>query len=118
MLKIGGIGKIIEVNKSLIASAKYRKERFHKQTWIFGIVERDTGKCFIKVVDYRKKETLELIILKIVKPSTIFSTDRAKTYASPDEIGFIHFDVCHKTNFVNPDTDCHTQTIESLWNHF
>ncbi|KAG0426477.1 hypothetical protein DMUE_5965 [Dictyocoela muelleri] len=118
LLKMGGIGKIVEVDESLIASSKYGKGRFPEQTWVFGIVERETGKCFIKVIEDRKRATLEKIITSIVRESTIICTDQAKMYNSLNEIGYIHFNVCHKTNFVDPDTGAHTQTIESLWNHF
>ncbi|KAG0434139.1 hypothetical protein DMUE_5285 [Dictyocoela muelleri] len=57
--KMGGIGSIVEVYESLIASSKYDEGRFPEQTWVFGIVERETGNCFIKVIEYRKKTTLE-----------------------------------------------------------
>lgn len=65
----------------------------------------------------RKKETLEKIIKSIVAEITIVCTDQAKMYDSLDEIGYMHFYLCHKTNFVDPKTGCHRQTIESLWNH-
>ncbi|KAG0431935.1 hypothetical protein DMUE_5527 [Dictyocoela muelleri] len=117
-LKLGGMDSIVEIDESLMASAKYGKGRYPEQTWVFGIIERETGRCYIKVVEDRKRSTLEKIINEIVVKSTIVCTDQAKVYGSLNEIGYIHFDVCHKRNFVDPETGCHTQTIESLWNHF
>ncbi|KAG0422376.1 hypothetical protein DMUE_6216, partial [Dictyocoela muelleri] len=116
--KLGGIGSIVEVDESLMTSAKYGNWRYPEQTWVFGIVERGTGKCYLKFMPHRKKATLEKIISEIVTESTILCTDQAKVYGSLDEIGYIHFDVCHKKNFVDADTGAHTQTVESLWNHF
>ncbi|KAG0436423.1 hypothetical protein DMUE_4235 [Dictyocoela muelleri] len=118
MVKLGGEGSIVEADETLMASAKYGKGRYPMQTWVFGVVERETGRCYLKVVPNRKKSTLENIISNIIVESTIICTDQAKMYGSLDELGFIHFDVCHKKNFVDPQTRAHTQTIESLWNHF
>ncbi|KAG0436517.1 hypothetical protein DMUE_4187 [Dictyocoela muelleri] len=106
-----GIGSIVEVEESLMSSAKYRKGRYSEQTWVFGIVERDKGKCHIEVVPDRKKKTLENIIKGIVRESTIICTDQAKMYTSLDGIGYIHFDDCHKKKFVDPETGCHAKTI-------
>ncbi|KAG0426762.1 hypothetical protein DMUE_5949 [Dictyocoela muelleri] len=58
-LKMGGIGSIVEVDESLMASAKYGKEKYPEHTWVFGIVEREAGRCYIKVVDDRNKANLE-----------------------------------------------------------
>ncbi|KAG0435305.1 hypothetical protein DMUE_4782 [Dictyocoela muelleri] len=49
----------VEIDESLIASVKYGKGRYPKQTWVFGVVERESGKCYIKVVPDRSRKTLE-----------------------------------------------------------
>ncbi|KAG0424852.1 hypothetical protein DMUE_6071 [Dictyocoela muelleri] len=116
--KLGGKEVIVEADESLMASSKYGYGYFPKQVWVFGVVERGTGRCYIQVVNDRKRKTLENIISKIVEESTIIVTDQAKAYNKLSDIGFKHFTVCHKKNFVDPETGAHTQTIESLWNHF
>ncbi|KAG0435249.1 hypothetical protein DMUE_4813 [Dictyocoela muelleri] len=111
--EIGGIGSIVEIDESLIASAKYAEGRFPDQTWVFGIIERDSGKCYIRVVEDRKRSTLEKNIKENVHESTIVCTDQAKMYRSLDEIGYIHFDVCHKKNLVDPETGCHHKPLQT-----
>ncbi|KAG0427267.1 hypothetical protein DMUE_5915 [Dictyocoela muelleri] len=118
MTKLGGDQKVVEADESLIATAKYGYGYFPEQTWVFGVVERESGKCCIKVVPDRKRKTLEEILKAIVVSSTLIVTDQANAYNKLSDIGFKHFTVCHKRNFVDPDTGAHTQTIESLWNHF
>ncbi|RNA07924.1 hypothetical protein BpHYR1_022811 [Brachionus plicatilis] len=40
--KLGGYGKFVEIDESLVAKAKYNKGKapMRKQTWLFGLVER------------------------------------------------------------------------------
>ncbi|KAG0436429.1 hypothetical protein DMUE_4231 [Dictyocoela muelleri] len=49
-LTLGGDYVTVEIDESLIASAKCGKERYRKQTWVFGVVERKSGKWYIQVV--------------------------------------------------------------------
>ncbi|KAG0422466.1 hypothetical protein DMUE_6208, partial [Dictyocoela muelleri] len=96
MAKLGGEDKVVEADESLIASAKYGYGYFPKQTWVFGVVERESGKCHIKVVPDRKRKTLEDILKSIVVPATLIVTDQAKSYNKLSDIGFKHLTVCHK----------------------
>ncbi|KAG0431381.1 hypothetical protein DMUE_5569 [Dictyocoela muelleri] len=52
--------------------------------------------CYQGCLRQKKKETLKIKILKIVKPNTIIRTVKAKAYTSLDEIELIYFDVYHK----------------------
>ena len=58
--KLGGVGKFVEIDESLVAKAKYNKGKAMKrrQTWMFGIVERGTeGKAYVEIVKDRKGPT-------------------------------------------------------------
>ncbi|KAG0427006.1 hypothetical protein DMUE_5932 [Dictyocoela muelleri] len=79
-LTLNGDYVTVKIDESLIAYAKYFKERFPKQTWVFGVVERESGKCYIQVVPDRSRKTLEAIIKKIVHTATIIISDKAKAY--------------------------------------
>ncbi|KAG0440433.1 hypothetical protein DMUE_1754 [Dictyocoela muelleri] len=57
---------IVEVDESVIAKRKYNSGRLTKMVWVFGLIERDTGKCHIEIVQSRDKKTLEKIIKKHV----------------------------------------------------
>ncbi|KAG0431446.1 hypothetical protein DMUE_5560 [Dictyocoela muelleri] len=117
-LTLGGDYVTVEIDESLIASAKYGKERYPKQIWVLGVVERESGKCYIQVVPDRSRKTLEAIIKNIVLPATIIISDKANAYDNLSNIGFKHYNVNHSENFMDPITCAHTQTFERLWNIF
>ncbi|KAG0442619.1 hypothetical protein DMUE_0136 [Dictyocoela muelleri] len=118
MNMLGGDKIVVEVDESLIASSKYGRGYFPDQTWIFGVVERESGKCYIQVVPDRKRATLEKVIKNIVVDATIIMSDGAKAYDNLSNLGFKHFNVIHNENFADSITGAHTQTIEGLWNLF
>lgn len=47
--------------------------------------------------------------------NNLIVSDEWRGYSRPEENGFVHKTVCHKTNFVNPETRYHTQAIERAW---
>ena len=67
---------------------------------------RDRG--FATVVPNREANT---IIPIIVRPGSIIHTDEARfnTRFNNEEYGFTHLTVCHKFNFVDPESGIHTQ---------
>ena len=78
-----------------------------------------TNKCFLDVCpNNRRSERILLpIILQHVAPGTTIITDKWKAYINLDRHGFIHHDVNHSRNFVDPQTGAHTNTIEGTWTH-
>lgn len=63
----------------------------------------------------RKGTTLIPIIKSHVTSNSVVVSDEWKGYSRLKENGFVHETVCHKTNFVNPNTGFHTQAIERAW---
>ena len=115
--KIGGEGKCVEIDETLIARRKFNRGRLVEQLWLFGGVERDSGKFFIELVPDRSRETLEEVILRRIEAGTTIISDEWGSYARIGSQGFVHKTVNHSRNFVDPDhPEIHTQTIESLWN--
>ncbi|KCZ81046.1 hypothetical protein H312_01532, partial [Anncaliia algerae PRA339] len=43
-------------------------------------------------------------------------TDEHKSYNALGKMGYIHKNVCHKYNFLNPVDGTHTQNVESINN--
>jgi transposase-like protein len=93
--------------------------------WIFGIVHRATNKLVLYPVDNRDSATLIPIILRHVAPGSRIFSDSWAAYLPLNDVGFQHFSVTHKTNFVqsykNAETGevtkCCTNQIEGAWRH-
>jgi transposase-like protein len=61
------------------------------------------------------EETLLPIIIEHCQRGSEIHTDGWATYNLLEENGFVHRNVIHERNFVDPETGAHTQTIESNW---
>ena len=113
--KIGGPGKIVEVDESKIGSRKYNRGRRVNGVWVFGGVERQgTGSFAVRVPD-RSAGTLLCILSEKVLPGTIIMSDCWKAYAGVQELGMTHLTVNHSRCFVDPHTGAHTNTVERFW---
>ncbi|KAG0439075.1 hypothetical protein DMUE_2685 [Dictyocoela muelleri] len=117
-VKLGGIDSIVEADESLMASAKYGRGDIQSKHGFWHCLAWNRKMLHKSCARSEKNTTLEKIILEIVSESTIICTDQAKMYETLDEIGYIHFVVCHKRNLIDLDIGAHTQTVDSLWNHF
>ena len=113
--KIGGPGKIIEIDESKFGKRKFHKGRRVDGVWVFGGIERETKNCFFQCVPDRTANTLIAIIKERVLPGTTIYSDCWKAYSSLNKEGFSHLTVNHSINFVDPETGTHTNTIESTW---
>ncbi|RWS21644.1 uncharacterized protein B4U80_11051 [Leptotrombidium deliense] len=115
--KLGGLGKVVEIDESKFGKRKYDKGHYVEGAWVFGGIERDSGEIFMEVVPDRTKETLLPLIDKwIEKGSTIYS-DQWSSYRTLKLRGYTHMTVNHKNYFKDPETGVHTNSIESIWGH-
>ena len=79
--QIGGHGCIVKIDESHVSStAKYHRGRQLRRThhWVFGSVDRCSGKHFIHCLGMggkRDRETLEPLIIKYIKPGTTIISD-------------------------------------------
>lgn len=118
---IGGEGKIVEIDESLITKNKYHRGRkLASQQWIFGGVERGSSNCFIEIIEKRDRRTLLEILKRRVRVRSIIASDSWAAYrdleAHIPELEATHYVVNHKNNFINPENhSAHTQTIEGFW---
>ncbi len=108
--------------------SKYNRGTQHKDYWVFGRVERSTGKWFCQVVHGdRTKPTLSQHIKNHIAPETTIMSDKFASYVSSNEkhtlennrmlkkMKYNHKWVNHAENFVDPTTGAHTQRIEGVW---
>ena len=121
-IKLGGVGKIVEIDESLFVKVKHNRGRdtYRDKVWVFGLCERATidqsKKILFFKVESRDAVTLLNIIYNHVLPGTTIYSD---CWASYNQIvnldmGYEHRTVNHSLHFVAPD-GTHTNTIESTW---
>ena len=112
--KIGGEGKIVQIDESKFGKRKYHRGHHVEGQWVFGGIENDTRKCFLIAVERRNEETLLPIIQRWIEPGTIIVSDCWKAYCNLEKHGYSHRTVNHSKEFVNKDGD-HTNKIEGHW---
>jgi len=115
--KIGGPDKTVEIDESKFGKRKYHRGHRVQGQWIFGGVERGTGRSFFVPVRNRTKATLTAIIRAWVEPGTTIISDCWAAYNDLGRQGYTHQTVNHRIGFVNHATGAHTNTIEGYWHH-
>ena len=115
--KLGSNSSIVEVDESCFFRRKANKGRLLKQIWGLGIVERETGRLFVEVVDRRDAKTLLPIIQKWVSVETSYIvSNKWRAYNNLKKLHYNHETVNHSKYFINPENNLvHTQTIENRW---
>jgi len=114
---IGGEGKVVEIDESKFGKRTYHRGHYVKRQWVFGGVERGTGRTFLAAVHDRSAETLIGLIKQWILPGTTIISDCWAGYNSLHEEGYTHFTVNHSITFVDQTTGANTNTIESTWKH-
>ena len=118
---IGGPGTVVDIDESKFGKQKYFYGRMVEGAWILGgiQVQRGNNYCFLTPCpgNLRDEPTLLRLILQFVLPGTTIITDGWKSYINLNRHGYVHTDVNHSEDFVNPATAGHTNTIEGTWTH-
>ena len=109
--KIRGPKLIVEVNKFIFGRRKYHQEYRVDGQWVFGGIEANTEKSFSIPVTDRKEPTIK----DWIKPGYIIRWDGWAGYQCPQAECHPHEVVNHSVLFKDPETDAHTNTIESTW---
>jgi len=115
--KIGGHNKTFEIDESKFFRRKYHRGHPVKGQWVFGGIERETGKTFVVPVPDRTVDTLMAVIDTWIEPGTTVISYCWRAYRDLDAEGYTHRTVNHNTGFVDERTGAHTNTIESMWRH-
>lgn len=120
--KIGGLTEDleaidVEIDESRYFHRKYHRGRWREGKWVFGGIERESGKCFLVPVEDRSATTLLPIIQEWINPGSRIISDQWAAYNHIADSGdYIHVTVNHSYNFVNPlDREIHTNHVENMW---
>lgn len=119
--KIGGPGKVVQIDESKFGKRKYNRGRVIEGYWVLGMVEDKSDDLRLEVCpnNIRSAEILVPLIQKHVEEGSIIHTDCWRAYDCLPQYGYIHKKVNHSdpvNKFVAPD-GVHTQRIESHWRH-
>ncbi|KAI8759368.1 hypothetical protein BgiBS90_031398 [Biomphalaria glabrata] len=111
---LGGVGKIVEIDKMKLSGSSDKNKS--ECSWIFGGIEQQTKHLFlIPLVTCDRKSLLQAVKNNILEGTTVVSKHGWKSLGSLEKEGYVHLFVDNKTNFVDPTTGAHTQTITRLW---
>lgn len=116
-IRLGGPGVVLEMDETHLFTRKYNRGNMlaSEQIWVFGIFERGTNRCFLKVVENRDSETLFSIVNQVVHPESVIMGDQWRGY-SLIKREFTTLHVNHRLHFVHPtNREVHTNNIERLW---
>lgn len=115
--QIGGPGKTVEIDESLMVKRKHNVGRFvgNMDQWIFGGICREDGTRFVVQVPDRTSVTLLQEIQDHIDPASNIISDSFRSYNCLTSFGYNHQTVNHSQNFVDPTTGAHTQKVERMW---
>ncbi len=82
--------------------------------WVFGGVDRNSKRAFVRSVPNRTRDTLLPIIKDNIELGSTIYSDTWAPYFTLGENGYTHQMVNHSEEFVSNEGVC-TNTIESLW---
>ena len=88
--------QIYEIDESILLNVKKDQDIIETQ-WIFGILERETGKCFLKRIHDRSAAVLIPLVMEHVPPGSIVITDSLTSYNQLSEYYF-YYTVNHSKN--------------------
>jgi transposase-like protein len=119
-IQIGGEGVTVELDESVVARRKYNRGRLIKEKWVFDGYAPTSGGVFLELVPDRSASTLLPLVRKYVVPGSTIITDKWKSYCGISKMEveprYLHQEVDHSKNFVDPKTGACTNRIEAMWN--
>lgn len=116
-IKLGNELNPVEIDETHLFTRKYHRGSIlaSEQIWVFGIMERNSKKVYLKSCVIRDASTLFSIVSNHVNPGTIVYSDCWCGYSTIRR-HFEVYSVNHRLHFVDPENpNVHTQNIERLW---
>ena len=94
-----GEGVVVEIDETVLTRRKYNRGALRaEQQWVFGGVERGTGRCFLWPVERRDAQTLLRLIQNFILPGSTIMSDLWAAYNHIDQLPEVyqHFTVNHR----------------------
>ncbi|XP_066152494.1 uncharacterized protein [Euwallacea fornicatus] len=114
--KIGGVGKIVEIDEAKFGKRKFNRGRRIQGKLISGGFERDTKRVFLVPVENRTSQTLLQIIKEWIHPGTTIVSDCWRAYDVLKNEEYQHLQINHSLQYVDSnDPQIHTQNVERIW---
>lgn len=113
--KIGGVGRIIEVDEAKFSKRKFNVGRAVRSPWVIGGVDIHSGEMFFVEVIRRNSETIKQVLTENIEIGSTVITDCWAGYVNLESYGYFHLKVNHSENFIDPLTGANTQAIENRW---
>ena len=98
--KMGGHNKIVEIDERKFGQRKHNRSHTVKGQWVFGSMERESGKKFPVPVPDRTANTLMADLRVWTKPGTTVISDCWSAYQDLEMHGYTHQNVNHMISFV------------------
>ena len=120
-IRLGGPGVNVQVDETKLNFnvKSHRGAAPTKACWALCIVDTSfsPSKGYIELLEKRNSETLLPIISRIVRPGSTIVTGEWRAYNDIIKSGiYVHKRIAHKYHFVDPQTQVHTQNVESFNN--
>ena len=77
---------MVEVDETKYYHCKYHTGLWRAGYWVFGAIERESGKCFLVEVPDRKANTLHAIIEEYILPGSNIISDELPEYQHINQI--------------------------------
>lgn len=117
--KIGGPGKVVEVDESHLFTRKYHRGRQHVGVWVFGGVCRETREIFLVPIPNKTRETLWGLMKKHIAAGSIIHSDGARVYNGVEQLGFAsHYSINHSAGEFSRHSEdgvVTTNHAENMW---
>ena len=118
---LGGLGAVIQCDETKLNHnvKSHRGRAPQEQVWAIFIVDTSytPSRGYVEILPDRKQDTMLSVIQRVVRRGSTIITDEFRSSINVGKDGdYAHSTVCHKYNFVDPETGIHTQNVESYNN--
>jgi hypothetical protein len=107
---------VVQIDETLIARRKYNHGRMIREQWLFGAIDSVKNHFILRNITRRTKEELRRVIMDTISEEALVVSDMLSAYMFlfTNDLPQLHLTVNHSTNFVDPETDAHTNSIENF----